>query len=315
MSKKPAPRKKSSQAEGSRASLWTYDPFELVIIGLDTKDGESHYLYDAESLAYDAEHDDAMIANVRKRGVLKPVLIERDGDRNLVVDGRSRVRWARCAAKLQKNAGEVVLKVRCVVTRGKPAEIYGISRAAQRHRPDDSDLAQARQLQRMIDMIGSEDEAATELAITPLRAKKLLALLTADPKVQAAVARGMGLDAAAKLAKLPREQQVAKLAEIQATGEKPTARAVTNKLREGSGRAPVETAAQKLRKIDEAITEGLADVPEATRNSLSGVAMSKDPSDVAVIALWVTLTRIRAILHPQPNGAVQPAAQEAEFGA
>lgn len=308
MSKKPTPKKKSSQAEGSRASLWTYDPFELVIIGLDTKDGESHYLYDAESLAYDAERDDAMIANVRKRGVLKPVLIERDGDRNLVVDGRSRVRWARCAAKLQKDAGEVVLKVRCVVTRGKPAEIYGISRAAQRHRPDDSDLAQARQLQRMIDMVGSEDEAATELAITPLRAKKLLALLTTDPKVQAAVARGMGLDAAAKLAKLPREQQVAKLAEIQATGEKPTARAVTNKLREGSGRAPVETPARR-------ITLALAAI-DSYEKSMAKISSSDEGFCVAHAALeGIRAILTSPILRPPSNGTVQPAAKEAEFGA
>jgi len=305
MTKKPAP-KKSSQAEGSRGSLWTYDPFELVIVGLDTKDGPDHYLYDAESLAYDAEHDDAMIANVRRRGVLKPVLIERDGDRNLVVDGRSRVRWARAAAKLQKDSGEVVLKVRCVVVRGKPAEVYGISRAAQRHRPDDSDVAQARQLQRMIDMLGSEDEAATELAITPLRAKKLLALLTTDPKVQTAVVRGMSLDAAARLAKLPREQQVAKLAEIQAAGEKPTARAVRNKLAEGSGKATVETPARRIRAATTVLRSAEAAINEF---SLSGERQLLEN-----IAEHIT-EALSILGGNQPNGAAQPAAQEAELGA
>ncbi|HEY6114476.1 MAG TPA: hypothetical protein VI172_00825 [Candidatus Dormibacteraeota bacterium] len=323
MTKKPAP-KKSSQAEGSRGSLWTYDPFELVIVGLDTKDRPDHYLYDAESLAYDAERDDAMIANVRRRGVLKPVLIERDGDRNLVVDGRSRVRWARAAAKLQKDAGEVVLKVRCVVVRGKPAEVYGISRAAQRHRPDDSDVAQARQLQRMIDMVGSEGEAATELAITPLRARKLLALLTTDPKVQTAVTRGMSLDAAARLAKLPREQQIVKLAEIEKSGEKPTARTVTNKLREDGGKPPVETLAHKVKRIREALTahdEGLAESEEANELAQAFVEHVRAILRPPTLVDAQQAEREHCSRCGRPESATccseppHSAAQEAEFGA
>lgn len=185
-------------------------------------------------------------------------------------------------------------------------EVYGISRAAQRHRPDDSDLAQARQLQRMIDMIGSEDEAATELAITPLRAKKLLALLTADPKVQTAVAHGMSLDAAAKLAKLPRSEQVAKLAEIAATGEKPTARRVENKLREGSGKAPVESHKQRITRALVEIAKRCRQAanPEE-RDSLNEVAAILDPK-------WVAVDYDEDFDSTRPR---QPAAQEAEFGA
>lgn len=298
MSKKPAPKKKpGSQAQGKRASLWKYSPNDLVIVGLDAVHNydESHHLYDPESNAHNAEADEAMIANVRCYGVIEPVVIERDGPYNLVVDGRTRTRWARIAAAQQAKAGEVVLEVPCIVRAGEAFEMYGVSRAANNgRRPEDSPIAKARQIQRMMDFGKSIEQAAVRQSIGLAEAKKLHALLSLDPSVQRAVERGMAVSAAAPLAKLPRSEQVAKLAEIQATGEKPTARAVTNKLREGNGRAPVETPAKKLKRIADAIRR-----VDETRE-------------------WTTsqaLETIRIILRPPPNGATQPAEQEAEFGA
>lgn len=250
-----SPRAKPSggQAAGKRGTpTRPTDPFDLVIIGVDTEDGPDHYLYDAESNAHDAESDEEMIANVRTVGILEPILFERDGERKLVIDGRSRVRWARAAAKLQKKAGEPVLEVPCIVKRGSNAEMYGISRAANRRRPEDSPVSQAKQLQRMIDMLGGDEAtAAVRLAIAQPKAKKLLALLTTDPKVQRAVERGMTLDSAAKLAKLPRAEQAAKLEEIQATGAKPTASRVRAAVSGGDEvMTPGQRIAEAVRRID-----------------------------------------------------------------
>lgn len=242
-----------SQADGKRGTpTRPTDPFDLVIIGHDTDDGPDHYLYDAESNAYPAEDDEAMIANVRTVGILEPILFERDGERKLVVDGRTRIRWARAAIKLQKRAGEPLLEVPCLVKRGTQAEMYGISRAANRRRPEDSPVSQARQLQRMIDMLGGDEAgAAVKLAIAQPKAKKLLALLTTDPKVQRAVERGMTLDSAAKLAKLPRAEQASKLEEIRATGDKPTARKVQAAVTGGAETmTPGQRIAQAIRMID-----------------------------------------------------------------
>lgn len=258
-------RRSGGQAEGKRGTpTRPTDPFELIIIGIDTDDGPDHYLYDAESNAHDAESDEEMIANVRHVGILEPILFERDGDRKLVVDGRTRVRWARAAAKLQKKAGEHVLEVPCIVKRGTKAEMYGISRAANRRRPEDSLVAQAKQLQRMIDMLGGDETgAAVKLAIAPAKAKKLLALLTTDARVQRAVERGMTLDSAARLAKLPREEQVAKLAGIQATGDRPTARKVKAAV---TGGEEVMTAGQR-------IAEAVRRIDALDRERLSGPAV------------------------------------------
>ncbi len=248
-----------SQADGTRRSYFVFDPGEVCIIGIDTNDGPEHPLFDAESNAHKAEQDDANIANVRTFGVLKPILFERDGDRVIVVDGRTRVRWARCAAKLQKAAGEEVLVVPGLPKRGDGAMLYGISRAANTHRPDDTPLQNARNAQRLIDMGRSEEEAAIAFGVTKLTMRQWLSLLTLDPKVQRLVERGMAIGAASKLAKLPRSEQVARLAQLKDAGEKPTARAVTNKLREANGKAPTETAAQKLKRIAAVVDEVFGD--------------------------------------------------------
>lgn len=313
--KKPK-KKPGSQAAtgGKRSSAWSLPPESLLIVGIDIKEDAAPTLLDEESNAYPAELDEAMIANVRHHGVIEPVIVMRDGDRNLVVDGRTRVRWARCAAALQKKHGEEVLEVPYVVRRGKAADLYGVSRSANRRRPEDSPVAQAGQLQRMINMCGgNEEEAAVKLGLSPAYGKKLLRLLDLAPKVQGAVERGMAVDAAVKLAKLPREEQVAKLAAIQATGEKPTARKVENKLREGSGKAPVETPAQKLKRLVAAI-EAEAVMYENVLDEVDAPKIEDVAAELRSVA-FEHVERLRAILRPPPNGATQPAEQEAGFGA
>jgi ParB family chromosome partitioning protein len=269
-----AKKKSGSQAEGTRRSYFVFDPFEVIIVGIDTTADRSHPLFDPESNEHPAEKDTANIANVRTFGVLKPILFERDGDRILVVDGRTRVRWARCAARLQKAAGEEVLVVPGIPKRGDGAMLYGVSRAANTHRPDDSPMAQARNAQRLIDMGRSEEEAAIAFGVTLPTMREWLSLLSLDPKVQRLVEKGMAVGAAAKLAKLPRSEQVAKIALITADGAKPTARAVTNKIREGNGKAPVQTPAQRIRAIEKILNDtGVSPTFVEARSALLKIRM------------------------------------------
>lgn len=313
--------KPRSQAEGKRASLWKYSPNDLVIVGLDAIHdyGETHHLFDPESNAHDAESDEAMIANVRCYGVIEPVVIERDGPFNLVVDGRTRTRWARIAAAHQAKAGEVVLEVPCIVRAGDAADMYGVSRAANNgRRPEDSPMAKARQIQRMMDFGKSIQEAAVRQSIGLTEAKKLHALLSLDPKVQRAVERGMAVSAAAPLAKFPRSEQVAKLEQLTAGGAKPTARAVSNKIREANGKAPVESAAQKLKRI--------AALLDAYQTSL--LHMNPEDIEEAHLQAFRCMTDIRDVFRPpfvggtgpaliemQPNGAVHPQTTQPEADA
>ena len=236
MVKKPAPKKKpGSQADGVRGTLWYFDPTELTIVGFDT-DEQEHELCHHASNKNAAEQDEANIASVRYHGVIEPIVFRRDGGRILVVDGRTRVRWARIAGPLweqdRRAAGDKHAKFRipAVVRQGTADELFCASRAANRRRTEDEPIEQAKDVARLVNGGASEEQAAVRLGLPLARARQLLALLQLHPKVQRKVGAGVSLDAAVKLAKLPEAQQVAKLAEIEKAGEKPTARAVENKL-------------------------------------------------------------------------------------
>lgn len=273
------------QADGTRRSYFVFDPHEVVIIGIDTNDPEpGDPLFDPDSNAHPAEKDEGSIANVRTYGVLEPILFERRGDAVVVVDGRTRVRWARCAAKLQKAAGEEVLVVPGIPKRGTADMLYGYSRAANLRRPEESDLSKARQAQRALDMNGgSEQAAATAFGVTVQTLRKWLALLSLDPKVQRLVERGMSTDAAAKLAKLPRKDQVAKVEQLKAEGAKPTARAVANRLRADSGKAPTVTPRQRIDlALNHISSEARTYANAETRDALNEVARILFPGWVDV---------------------------------
>lgn len=264
MTKKPVKKKSGGQAEGTRGgSIWTFDPFELTIVGHDT-DEQEHELCDHESNAFAAEQYEEYINYMRLNGIDKPIIFRRDGDRILVVEGRTTTRVARVVAPLweqdRKAEGmkgdDCKLKVPGVVRRGTADELFCVSRATNRRRPgSESPVGDARALARLVNNGATEEQAAVRLGLPPSRGKQLLALLQLHPKVQRRVGVDVSLDAASKLAKLSQADQVKQLAEIKNTGDKPTARAVTNKLREGSGKAPKETPAQKLARISGALAQ------------------------------------------------------------
>lgn len=304
------PKKKpGSQAEGVRGTLWYFDPTELTIVGHDT-DEQEHELCHHASNVFPAEQYEEYINYMRLHGVVKPIVFRRDGDRILVVDGRTTTRVARVVAPLweQDRKAEGLkgdackLMIPAVVRRGTADELFCASRAANRRRPEDSPVEQAKDVARLVNGGATEEQAAVRLGLAPARAKQLLAILRLHPKVQRQVGAGISLDAAAKLAKLPELEQVKKLAEVKATGEKPTARAVTNKLREGSGKAPAETPAQKLKRIESHVN--------MIAQKLNAMGVDLDPD------LVKAMFAIREILNPSKANAAAPrAAEEAGFGA
>lgn len=314
MTKKAAPKKKSgSQADGVRGTLWYFDPRELTIVGHDT-DEQEHELCDHESNAFDAEHYDEYINYMRLNGVDKPIIFRRDGDRILVVEGRTTVRVARVVAPLwekdRKAEGltgdDCKLRIPGVVRRGTADELFCVSRATNRRRPGSvSDMVDARDLARLVNNGAPVEQAAVRLGIAPARALKLMALLNLHPRLQRRVGVDVSLDAAVKLARLPELEQVKKLTEIAATGEKPTARRVENKLREGSGKPAVETPTQRVARALETL--------DAWAKTLTDLA--DDPATLRDAAEHI-IERVTTILRPcRLNSAAQSAEQEAEFGA
>ena len=280
-------KKSSSQAEGIRGTLWYFAPTELTIVGHDT-DEQEHELCDHESNAFAAEQYTEYINYMRLNGIDKPIIFRRDGDRILVVEGRTTTRVARIVAPLweQDRKAEGLkgdhckLRIPGVVRRGTADELFCVSRAANRRRPgSDSPVGDAKALARLVNNGATEEQAAVRLGLPPSRGKQLMALLQLHPKVQRGVGVDVSLDAATKLAKLPQQEQVAKLAEIKSTGDKPTARAVTNKLRADSGKAAVDPPSRRLQRAFEEILKQLCD-PELdlpARNALVEVGLILRP--------------------------------------
>jgi len=290
MTKKPS-KKPGSQAEGVRGSLWSYLPSEYTIVGFDTDDVE-HELCHHESNAFDAEHYDEYIQYMRLNGVDRPVIFRRDGDRRLIVEGRTTIRVARVVAPFWESdrkaeglkGDDCKLRVPGVLKRGTADELFCTSRATNRRRPGSDDVMDdARALARLVNNGATEAQAAVRLGMAPARGKQLIALLQLDPKLQRKVGSGVSLDAAAQLAKLPAAAQLAKFAEIEKSGEKPTARAVRTKLDEGSGKPPSETPAQKLKRIAAVI----------------------DDHEHTKITSSTAFERIRAILRPPVPGCAR----------
>lgn len=236
--------------------MFKFDPYDYVIVGLDTEDGPEHPLYDERIKIPVPE---ALIRNIRTYGVLKPVLFERDGERPLVVDGRQRVRAARVVRDRQRDAGEDEIAVRGIPQRGDGSHLFAVSRAANLHQAD-GPMTSARNAQRMVDLGRSTEEIAVAFGVTEQTVKHWLALLELAPAVRAAVDRGsISPTAAAKLRKLDRDGQVAKLSELTAGGAKPTASAARDQVRKERGLAPVVTARGKLDQIEAALREVASD--------------------------------------------------------
>jgi ParB family chromosome partitioning protein len=246
-------KKGGSQAEGTRRSYFVFTPDECIIVGLDTKDGKEHPLYD-ERIKLPV--DEALVRSIQTYGVLKPILFERDGDRVLVVAGRRRVRAARVAAERQRNAGELEVVVPAIPKRGDGAMLFGISRAENAHNAPDGILLNARNAQRMLDMGASEEVVAVSFGVGPQTIKAWLALLGLAPDVIKAVEGGtISPTAAVALGKISRAEQSKKLKELTAGGAKPTVADAAAKVRAASGKAPIETPKGKLIRITNAITK------------------------------------------------------------
>lgn len=304
MSKKMKPKKsqvdgkRGSQAEvGVRGSLWRFDPCELTIVGHDT-DELDHELCDHESNAFDAEHYEEYIAYMRLNGIDKPIIFRRDGDRVLVIEGRTTTRVARIVAPLweqdRKAEGlkgdDCKLRVPGVVRRGTADEMFCVSRAANRRRPgSDSSIVDAKAIARLVNNGATEEQASVRLGIPPSRGKRLLAVLQLDPRLQRRVGVDISLEAAAPLAKLPQSEQVAKLAQL---GGEVTARAVKNKLRADAGKAPAETAAQKLKRITALIDSFESDL----------LHMNPEDIDEAHTKSFCCLTKIREVVRAARSG-------------
>lgn len=263
--------------DAPRLQAFYLDPFEVVIIGLDTEDGPEHILYD-ERIALPISDQD--VDNVIKHGVLKPGLVRKekmaDGEeRSVVLDGRQRTRWARAAnMKLADTYGRDSEEYRRRMVRvpfvpkqiGDEQKQASVMVAANHHKESDT-MVKARQAQRMLDRGMSMRDIAADFAVTETAVGQWLKLLDLSDHMRAAVERGvLPASAAVQYSDISHDEQAAVIAEADKLGVKiTTGKAREDRNKRARGDKPTLANAAKsvpsrvIRKLidNEAFMEGL----------------------------------------------------------
>ena len=263
----PPPKKGGGQlVNAPRATHFMMRPRDLTVIGLDTEDGPEHPLYD-ERINLPLDPD--MVKNIRVRGVIETVRAVKDGDRVLVWSGRRRTVHAREADRLMEEAGEGKLLIPVLIEKGDQRDAFSRGLAANRFRVDDGVLASARQAKHALDMGGTTETVAADMAVSDQTIRNWVALLSAAPEVISAVERGeLGATAALPLTGLSHDDQRKQLSDLKreaGEGVKLTAALTKAKVGRRGGR-PGEAAArvtpkERVEKATAILTKTAALVP------------------------------------------------------
>jgi ParB/RepB/Spo0J family partition protein len=214
--------RKKQALSGARFDGFLMNPDELVIVGLDTDDGPEHPLFDPKIRKPLVE---ARVLNVMRYGVKETIVVRKNGDKVEVVDGRTRVRWARQANARFQKSGEEQIRVPARVVKCDDEEAHDLMICLNEVREDENPIERAKKLQRLKERGRTEKELGVIFGIGPKTVEKQLALLDLNSDVQAKVAAGeLGIGEGVRLAQLPREAQTKAAVErvtAREKGEKP----------------------------------------------------------------------------------------------
>lgn len=177
--------------------------------------------------------------SIREAGVLQPLLVRRDGDRLVVVDGERRLRAARLAGL---DMVPVIIEDAALAE----GQILHRQLVIDAQRVGLSPMERASAIQRLMQATDwTAREVAVKLGISPAQVSKLLALTVLPRDVQDAVASGrMAMSAAYELARIADNDERERLASEVLSGAL-TRDALALKVRETSG---PRTAAKVRRK-------------------------------------------------------------------
>lgn len=192
-----------------RGSHFKLDPNEVIVIGLDTEDGPEHDLYDKR---VNDPFDEDMIASISLYGVIQPIRVVVDGDRVMVHVGRNRIRHAREA---MKRTGQTILVSAIAEKIGDGDRLREIQVIENEHRRDDSPLAKAAKMSSALDRCQDVKRVAMLFRCSTAHVRSSIAMLALAAPVKKAIESGaISVTAAAKLADLPKAEQVTKLDEL-----------------------------------------------------------------------------------------------------
>lgn len=178
-------------------TLEMVNPYDLIIVGLDDEEDESHELYDERIMD---PIKDTLIANIRMHGVIQPITIRKKSGKMYVVDGRQRVRAARKVRDEQAEEGgfEINVPVTEHSTEGAdPLRLASIIVSANEQRKDDGPMTKAVKARRLKQLGAEMDEITASFGVSDVTVKKWFTILESHPDLQQAINQGIiGTDAA-----------------------------------------------------------------------------------------------------------------------
>lgn len=249
--------KKATIGDSPRGTFYWLEPDDprLKIVGVDTKHGPEHRLYDKRGFR---EIPAERIANYRFFGIRKPIMLEMADDSPgdfYVNDGRGRLLGARAVKAQQKLEGETeTIRIPCIMVKGDSATLGDLQHALNVHDEDDT-LTLAEKAQRRLDSGRTLEEVARAFGVSQQTIRNWTMMLSVAPDVKAAVEAGeLTPTAATALASLPQSEQSEALKELQTeqkeTGAKPTVERARAKANEKAGKAPsTNTPKAKIEKL------------------------------------------------------------------
>jgi ParB family chromosome partitioning protein len=169
---------------------------------------------------------ESLVLDIMVRGVVEPIVVRKDDDGEpTVVDGRQRLKAAQEANRRLAAQGAARIKIPAVYRNEDDLGAYAAMISANEHRQEDDAIGRARKVQRLINLGGTEEDAAVAFGVTTQTIRNWLKMLNAGPEVLDAAKSGkIGATAAREIAALPKPKQAEALKRATADGKKPTVR-------------------------------------------------------------------------------------------
>lgn len=192
------------------------DAFRVDPEALTLVTDKNHPLYDER---VHLPVDENLVRNIMVHGVLQSIVVRKDGKNLEVVMGRQRVKAAREANRRLAKDGRPTLKVPIVVRRGDEGDLIGGAISENELRRPDEILIKAAKAQRALNFGRSIQDLATDFGVNVQTIENWLKLHDLHPSIRSAVAAGeVKYTVAMRLARLPREKQVAKFKKLRKAG-------------------------------------------------------------------------------------------------
>lgn len=204
-----------SAIEAQRFNGFFVEPEMLTLV-----EDKEHHLYD------DRVHlpvDESLGKSLMAVGNKVALLVTKEGDQLFVVEGRQRVKAAIWANKKLAKDGKEPLKLKVILEKGEPADLFGTAILTNELRQGDGVVTKAIKCKRYIDMGRTEADAALAFGITTATVKNWLSILTLSGVVKKAIESGkISATAAMQLCEIPLKEQGAALDKLMDGVGKPT---------------------------------------------------------------------------------------------